>query len=122
MLAKRDPHTGHLQKRAFGPWVLPAFRVLAKFRFLRGTALDVFGRTDERKAERQLITDYERLVDDILRQLSPANLSVAVALASLPEHIRGYGHIKEKNIRLAQAEQAKLLERLHAPAEKLAAD
>ncbi len=122
ILSKRDPRTGHLQKRAFGPWVLPAFRALAKFRFLRGTALDVFGRTEERQTERRLITDYEKLIDDILRRLSAQNLSVAVALAALPDRIRGYGHIKEKNIRAFEVEQAKLLDRLRASADKLAAD
>ncbi len=69
-LAKRDPRTGELQKRAYGPWMMPAFRVLAKLRFLRGTRLDAFGRTEERRTERRLIADYELLVEELLSSLS----------------------------------------------------
>ncbi len=116
LLARRDPRTGRLRKRAFGPWVLSAFRLLAPMKFLRGTALDPFGRTEERRAERALVTEYEATVADILAHLSPATLAVAVALASVPERIRGYGHVKEKAMREAAAERARLLERLHATA------
>ena len=116
LVAKRDPRTGHLQKRAFGPWLMPAFRGLAKLKFLRGTALDVFGRTGERLAERQLIVEYEATIDEILTSLSAQTLPTAVALASLPETIRGYGHIKERNMRAAAAERGRLVEKLRAPA------
>jgi indolepyruvate ferredoxin oxidoreductase len=122
LLAKRDPRTGQLQKRAYGPWMMGAFRVLAKLRFVRGTRLDVFGRTEERRTERQLITDYEALIDEILSSLAAETVAVAVALASLPEKIRGFGHIKEKSIRAAEAERAALLQRLRQPDAKLAAD
>jgi indolepyruvate ferredoxin oxidoreductase len=122
ILSRRDARTGHLQKRAFGPWMMTAFRVLSKFRFLRGTRLDPFGRTEERRTERRLIEDYENLIDELLRTLSPANLATAVALASLPDGIRGYGHIKERNIRQAEAERTKLLERLRQPALPVAAE
>src|SRR5262249_7960967 len=122
LLARRDKRTGHLRKRSYGPWMLTAFRFLAPLRFLRGTALDPFGRTEERRTERRLISDYEALIEEILGTLSPETLSVAVALASLPDHIRGYGHIKERNIRETAAEQARLREKLHRPLQKLAAD
>jgi indolepyruvate ferredoxin oxidoreductase len=122
LLARRDKRTGHLRKRGYGPWMLTAFRFLAPFRFLRGTALDPFGRTEERRMERRLISDYEALIEEILASLSPETLSVSVALASLPDRIRGYGHIKERNIREAAAEQARLREKLHRPLQKLAAD
>lgn len=112
LLAHRDPRTGRLRKRAYGPWVLTAFRLLAPLKFLRGTALDPFGRTEERRAERGLIAEYEATVGEILGRLAPATLATAVALASLPERIRGYGHVKDKAMREAAAERARLLERL----------
>jgi indolepyruvate ferredoxin oxidoreductase len=116
LTAKRDPRTGNLQKRAFGPRMMTGFRVLARLKFLRGTALDVFGRTEERRAERALIAEYEALIDEILPALSPRTLAVSVALASLPERIRGFGHVKERAMRAAAVERAKLLERLRGPA------
>ena len=94
------------------PWMLTAFRFLAPLKRLRGTALDPFGRTEERRAERALIAEYETTVAEMLALLSPATLATAVALASLPERIRGYGHIKEKSMREAAAERTRLLQRL----------
>ncbi len=117
LLAGRDKRTGRLRKRAFGPWVLTAFRFLAPLKLLRGTALDPFGRTQERRAERRLIGEYEATVAEMLALLSPATLAGAVALASLPERIRGFGHVKEKAMREAAAERTRLLERLRAPPE-----
>ena len=96
---KPDPRTGEPRKRAYGPWMLKAFRVLAKMRRLRGTALDVFGSTAERRMERRLIGDYEAMVDELLGKLAPHNHALAVELASIPEHIRGYGHVKERHLR-----------------------
>ena len=116
LLARRDRRTGHLTKRAFGPWVLRAFRLLAPLRVLRGTALDPFGRSDERRAERGLIAEYEATVEDILHGLAPATLATAVALASLPDRIRGYGHVKDKAMREAASERERLLEKLRGPA------
>lgn len=116
LFAPRDPHTGQLVKRAYGPWVLWVFRLLAALRFLRHTPLDPFARTAERRRERALIGEYEALIAEILQRLSPETLPVAVALAALPERIRGFGHVKDRSLRLAEAEQARLLERLRAPA------
>ena len=94
--------------------MLPAFRVLAKLRRLRGGPLDIFGRTAERKQERALIGAYETLVAELLGRLSPQNYELAVALASIPEHIRGYGHVKERHLKDARAREAVLLERFRA--------
>jgi indolepyruvate ferredoxin oxidoreductase len=94
--------------------MLPAFRVLAKMRRFRGGALDVFGRTDERRRERALIGEYEALIDELLAKLSPANYDLAVGLASIPEHVRGYGHVKERHLTEAKAREAALLERFRA--------
>src|SRR5205814_4672697 len=73
LFARRDPKTGHLIKQEFGPWMLPLFKMLAKFKFLRGTALDIFGYSHERKTERALIGQYESLVDELLAGLTSAN-------------------------------------------------
>jgi indolepyruvate ferredoxin oxidoreductase len=121
-LAKRDPATGHLQKRVFGGWVLPVFHVLARFKFLRGTALDPFGRTEERQAERQLIADYETMIGEVAASLRDNNREVAIELAAIPDRIAGYGHVKERSMREAAANQASLLARFHAEPDRLAAD
>ena len=110
LLSKRDPVTGQLQKRSFGPWILPAFRLLAKMRFLRGTALDIFGMTEERKMERQLIADYEELLAEIIADLNIDNFAQAVELAALPETIRGYGHVKERHVEATRKRWDTLLE------------
>jgi indolepyruvate ferredoxin oxidoreductase len=106
---KADPVTAEPKKSSYGPWMLGAFRVLAKMKGLRGGALDVFGKTAERKAERQLITDYEALLDEISAKLDAHNYAVAVELASIPEHIRGYGHVKERHLKAAKAKESELL-------------
>ncbi len=118
LLAQRDPHTGQMIKKTYGPWMLKAFSLLQHFRILRGTRLDLFGRTEERHMERALITEYEATVEDILAHLTPATLSTAVSLASLPDKIRGFGHVKERNARTAATERTRLLEKLHGPAPK----
>ncbi|MBV9758651.1 MAG: 2-oxoacid:acceptor oxidoreductase family protein, partial [Alphaproteobacteria bacterium] len=122
LLAKRDKLTGQLQKQEFGPWMMPAFRVLRHFKRLRGTRLDIFGRTEERQQERALIVEYEALIDEILSALTESNLEVAIALASVPHRITGFGHVKERNIREAATERTKLLERFRQPAMQMAAE
>jgi indolepyruvate ferredoxin oxidoreductase len=118
LLAKRDPVTGELRKREYGPWIFSAFRLLARLRGLRGTALDIFGYTEERRTERQLIGDYEQLIGEIVERLSAANHALAVEIAAIPEEIRGYGHIKLRNLETAKAKQEKLLAQLRAPEER----
>ncbi|MCU0950368.1 MAG: indolepyruvate ferredoxin oxidoreductase family protein, partial [Burkholderiaceae bacterium] len=85
LLSQPDPVTGKVKKRVYGPWMMSAFGVLAKLKFLRGTALDVFGRTAERRSERALIGEYEQLIDEILGKLAADNHAVSIELASLPE-------------------------------------
>ncbi len=116
LVAERDATTGHLKKRTFGPWMLAAFGVLAKFRFLRGTKLDPFGRTEERKTERALIAEYEATVAEILAGLTPANHAAAVGLASVPEEIRGYGHVKDAHLAKAKAHAEQLRANFRNPA------
>lgn len=102
LLAHRDPQTGELQKQQYGAWMFKAFKKIAGLKGLRGGALDVFGKTDERRMERQLIEDYIQTLDEIVAKLTPANHAAAVALASVPDEIRGYGHVKEKNVAAAR--------------------
>jgi len=117
LLSKRDPATGHLLKREFGGWMLPAFRVLATFKFLRGTTLDIFGRSEERKQERALIGEYEQQVAELLSELSVPSasleqLAIAVEIAGLPYFMRGFGHVKEANIATAQRRGETLMKQL----------
>jgi indolepyruvate ferredoxin oxidoreductase len=118
---KADPVTAEPKKSSYGPWMLGAFRVLAKMKGLRGGALDVFGKTAERKAERQLITDYEALLDELAAKLDAHNYAVAVELASIPEHIRGYGHVKERHLKAAKAKESELLAAFRAAPTRSAA-
>ncbi len=115
LLAERDQRTGHLKKRAYGAWLMGAFAVLAKLKGLRGTPFDLFGYSEERRTERRLIGAYETLVGELITGLTPANHAVAVALARLPERIRGYGHIKDANLAAAKAEEARLIAQFRAP-------
>jgi indolepyruvate ferredoxin oxidoreductase len=108
LLARLDPATGEPKKLSFGSWMLPVFRLLAKLKFLRGTALDLFGYTKERRIERRLIADYEYLLGEICEFLTPANHRFAVGLAAIPEKIRGYGPVKERHLTAAKAEEAAL--------------
>jgi indolepyruvate ferredoxin oxidoreductase len=94
---------------SFGPWMMTAFRLLARMKGLRGTWLDVFGRTAERRMERRLIVEYEALLAELMAGLAPGNHALAVALASVPEKVRGYGHVKERHLAAAKAEEAVLL-------------
>ena len=120
MLAPRDPDTGLPRKRRFGPWMLPAFRILAKLKRLRGTAFDPFGYTAERRMERQLIREYEALIEELLAGLTSANYQTAVALASLPEKIRGFGHVKLAAVEAVRREQSALLVQFRSRAPALA--
>jgi indolepyruvate ferredoxin oxidoreductase len=115
ILGDRDPESGHLRKRSFGPWMLTLFRVLAKLRHLRGTPFDIFGRSRERQTERQLIGEYEATIAEILAHLSPANHAAAVDLAALPLEIRGFGHVKEANLARVKARETVLLKGFRLP-------
>ncbi len=117
IMEKPDPATGRPQKREFGPWMLGALGMLAKFKFLRGTPMDVFGYHKDRKVERELITQYEQTIETVLAGLTKANIDDCIELLSLPDEIRGYGPVKEKNIAKANARRDALLHRLSHPAQ-----
>lgn len=114
LLAKKNDK-GELVKREYGPWVFTAFKVLAKLRGLRGSALDVFGYTAERKSERKLIADYESTIGGLLDKLDGGNVGLAAEIAGIPEQIRGYGHVKEAHLHKAKAREAELLKEWDNP-------
>jgi len=107
--------TGAPVKRAYGAWMRPALALLARLRGLRGTWLDPFGHTEERRLERRLIADYERTVAELERGLTADNLDLAADVAALPATIRGYGHVKRGNIDAAKAREAALLAQFRKP-------
>ena len=119
LLARHDPVSGRPRKMTFGPWVLPLFRLLAKGKGLRGTWADPFGKTAERRMERRLIADYVAMIGDLLPQLGGENYRTVVALAALPEKIRGFGPVKQAAVTAAAAERSRLLARLAQPAAPL---
>ena len=104
ILAEHDPATGHLKKRAYGPWMMGAFRLLAAARRLRGTSFDPFGYSAERKRERHLLAEYEETLTTLGGNLSAENYERAVALARWPETVRGFGHVKEAAIARARVD------------------
>ncbi|KAF1699083.1 indolepyruvate ferredoxin oxidoreductase [Pseudoxanthomonas jiangsuensis] len=114
LLAKKDEQ-GRQLKREYGPWVFTAFRWLAKLKFLRGTAFDPFGYTAERRMERQLVVDYFATVERLLPKLDGGNVALAAEIASIPEHIRGYGHVKDAHLHAARAREAELLRQWDDP-------
>jgi indolepyruvate ferredoxin oxidoreductase len=114
LLARKDKVTGLPKKMTFGPWILPAFRVLAKFKLLRGTALDIFGYSEERRTERKLAAGYETLLAEIMSKLTPENHHIAVGLAVIPEKIRGFGHVKARHLTAAKADEAALLDQFRS--------
>jgi indolepyruvate ferredoxin oxidoreductase len=105
----RDGHPP--RKLRLGPWMLPVMKLLAHGKRLRGTALDVFGRTHERRMERELIADYRRRIESLLPDLSRERLKIACDVAALPLSMRGFGHVKLANVALARAREAELLYR-----------
>jgi indolepyruvate ferredoxin oxidoreductase len=110
LFAAIDSETGRPKKYEFGGWMLPLLRILARFKFLRGTRLDLFGRSQERRTERALIVEYEALVDELLAELQPRKFGLAVEILGLAESIKGYGPIKDQSIERYRVK----LERLRA--------
>lgn len=100
LFSKRDPITGHLIKKEFGNYMISVFGILAKFKGLRGGIFDIFGYTAERKMERQLISDYEALIESLLDNLNDKNYDLAVEIAQTAQKLRGYGHVKENNVKI----------------------
>ena len=121
LFAGRDPSTGHLKKRLYGPWMLSAFSLLAKFKGLRGTPLDLFGYSAERRRERALIGEYEASVETLIAGLDSDNHALAVEIAEVPLAMRGFGHVKEANIDCAKEREAELLAAFRAPAPQVSA-
>lgn len=114
LLQRRDPDTGRYPKRTFGSWILPVFKVLAKLKFLRGTVFDIFSYSAHRRTERQLISDYEQCIETLLAGLKAENHALAIEIASLPESIRGYDSVKEKNIEDSRKRLKELLTQFHS--------
>jgi len=108
-LDRREPGTGRMKKIAFGPWIFVLLRALARFRFLRGTALDPFGRGAHRRLERCLPVEYAARIEALCEELSKDNLDVAVEIASLPEHVRGFESVKEESLAAVAAKEQELL-------------
>jgi len=115
LLARPDPRTGEARKSEFGPWMMGAMRVLARLKRLRGTALDVFGYSEERRLERQLIADYEHTVTGLIERLERDNHKLAVEIAQIPEQIRGFGHVKRRRLAEAKKKEAALLAAFRDP-------
>ena len=118
LLARRDPVTGEAKKMRFGPWMMTGFRALAALRRLRGTPLDPFSYSAERRAERALLTDYEALCADLTAGLTPENRDTAIALAALPDTIRGFGHVKARAMAAAGEERRRLMAIWRTPPER----
>jgi indolepyruvate ferredoxin oxidoreductase len=114
LLARADPLTGEPRKMEFGPWILGVFKILRQMKFLRGTPLDPFGYTEERRMERELIREYERSVEELIKGLSAQNHALAVQIASVPEDMRGFGYIKQRNVEAARKKRDELLARFGA--------
>lgn len=114
LLANRiDPKTGRPEKIAFGPWIFSAFKLLARFKGLRGRWYDPFGRTAERRAERSLITQYRSDIAEILNRLPFVNYGLLVELARVPELVKGFGPVKEANLNKAMDKRRVLMEQLN---------
>ena len=116
-----DPHTGEPAKHRYGAWLMPVLRVLARLKFLRDTPFDPFGAGAERRLERELIAEYEATIATLLAQLDGRTLRVAAEIAALPESIRGFGPIRQRNAQAARKRQAELMATLRAPAPPAAA-
>jgi indolepyruvate ferredoxin oxidoreductase len=108
LIAKKNAK-GELVKQRFGPLMFTGFRLLAKLKGLRGTALDVFGRTEERRTERALIGEYRASVEELLKGLNAGNHALALEIARLPEQIKGFGHVKERHLAAARGRWSGLL-------------
>lgn len=122
LFSKRDPVTGHLKKKEYGSWMMNAFALLAKFKGLRGTRFDIFGYSEERNMERELINEYEQLISALLSKLSSVGFSseqyqTAVELANSAQKLRGYGHVKENNVCQVKQQWKELQQQINNPVE-----
>ena len=115
LIAPRDTVTGLRTKRTYGPWMFAVMRLLVRLRRLRGTPFDPFGYSAERRAERRLVHEYEAVVEELIAGLDADNHALAVAIASIPEKIRGFGHVKERSLAQARGEMIGLLDIWRGP-------
>ena len=115
ILTKLNQETGLRDKRTYGGWIFSAMRVLAKLKFLRGTSFDFCGWSGERRMEHQLAAKYETTMLEVANGLNHDNHALALQIANVPERIRGYGHVKEKHLELANHEREALLETWRQP-------
>jgi indolepyruvate ferredoxin oxidoreductase len=113
IFARRDKVTGLPRKQEYGAWMLQVLRVLARLKGLRGTWLDVFGRTAERRHDRAILAEYEELMTELCDRLTPQSHAVAVELAALPDAIRGFGHIRARHIEQAERRRQELIDQLN---------
>ena len=113
IFSKKSKVDGKLLKIKFGGWLFNVFKLISKFKFLRGTKFDPFGYLNERKKERELIRDYKQTIVDIGSKINKSNYETAVKIASIPDQIRGFGHVKEKNIKEAINNRTDLLNSFH---------
>lgn len=112
IMESADPATGRPRKREFGPWMLRALSLLAKMKGLRGTPFDIFGYHKDRREERVLIAKYEELIETVLGKLDKSNIDLCIEILSLPDMIKGYGPVKDENIKKARAKKEELLDQL----------
>ena len=109
LFSHRDSHTGEPIKSTFSSWIFPVLKMLSRFKFLRGTAFDLFGKTKERRMERQLIQEYEQTIKELLLGLTKKNHNIALEIAKIPEQIRGYDMVKQRHFETAKSNEKKLL-------------
>jgi indolepyruvate ferredoxin oxidoreductase len=107
LISKRDSH-GHLKKKHFGGWMMLGFKILTRLKGLRETPFDLFGRTEERKMERALRDTYLETLETLAADLTATNHTLAMAIAEIPDDIRGYGHVKDAAVALASETEAAL--------------
>jgi indolepyruvate ferredoxin oxidoreductase len=115
-LISRKNAKGELVKQKFGPSMLRSFKVLSKLRFLRGTFLDVFGYTEERRTERALIGEYLLAMEEVSLSFSSERQALALEIARIPDKIKGYGHVKERHLKVARLQWDGLMLAWRTPA------
>ena len=117
-LLSKTNERGELIKQTYGPWMLSVFGWLARFKGLRGTAFDIFGKTEERHTERALIQDYRASIDEVLRSLNADNHALAVDIARLPDQIKGYGHVKARHLAKVRPQWERLMQTWRDPSQQ----
>jgi indolepyruvate ferredoxin oxidoreductase len=112
LFSKKDPETGHLIKQRFGPWIFHTFKILSSLKFLRNTKFDIFGYTTERKKERAFVKKTLNTINKISDNLNENNYEKIINFLDIPLSIKGYGHVKEKNMIIAENKWDKTLDKI----------